>query len=99
VGTVNALALGHPTHELVDVETLRIGGGGDPWGQLIGQLLGQIPRLAGGDALGERLQRRTDGALGALAPYAQILLDERDEVLIVHAVVHAVLCRPRSGSR
>jgi hypothetical protein len=41
-------------------------------GQLIGHFLRLVPRLSGGDALRERLHGRLDGALGALAPYAQV---------------------------
>jgi hypothetical protein len=67
-GPVDALAVGHATDELVDVEALGIGCGGDPSGQLVGQLLRQVPRLSGGDALRQRLQGRPDGALGAPGP-------------------------------
>jgi hypothetical protein len=67
-GHVDALAVGHATDELVDVEALRIGWGGDPWGQLVGQFLRQVPRLSGGDALRERLQGRLLGARSRPTP-------------------------------
>jgi hypothetical protein len=89
-GDVGLLALGHPAEELVDVEALAAMLRQQPGPELGRQLRDQVPRLSRGDPLGERLQNHADGALSLLISEICPLLDDRDELLVVHGTLFAV---------
>ena len=64
---VGSLTRGDTADELVDVEALRALGRAEPGRQLGRQKRGEVACLPGRDALGERRERRLDGALGGVA--------------------------------
>jgi hypothetical protein len=70
----HALALGDAADELGEVERLRPVPVPEEGPELLRQLLRDVFRLAAGQALGERLQRRADGPLGQLAGGAGVTL-------------------------
>jgi hypothetical protein len=83
---VDLLARGDAAQELVDLEGLRPRRGVQPRRELGRELRRKLARFAPRDPLGERLQRRAQRPLGALAADARGPLDELDDRVVVDAV-------------
>jgi hypothetical protein len=81
---VDPHALRDAADEFVDVESLRVGVGVHPPAQLHREPVGQIARLAGRDALAERLERRPRHGLGLVPAEVRRGLHGPDELLVVH---------------
>ena len=74
---VDGLSLGHAPVELLEAEPLRLlARVGQESAHPLGQERRDVPRLAAGDALGQRLERRLDRALGLFPRESADLLDD-----------------------
>jgi hypothetical protein len=74
---VDGRSLGHAPGEFLEAEPLRLlARVGREAAHPLGQERRDVPRLAAGDALGQRRERRLDRALGLLGRESADLLDD-----------------------